>query len=194
MKSRRLLRVVSVIIVALLAVGAAAYYLGTQQPAATVHQDDSNKQPAEQPQKETTNAPTTVTKQMQIYYIATEDEGKSGEKIGCGDSLIPVKTESVTTADPLKEAMTRLLANKDQYYGESGLYNALYQSNLTYQSGRTEGDTVTVDLTGTLQQNGECDAPRIKAQLERTAIDASGATTAVITVNGRSLDDVLSLR
>jgi hypothetical protein len=41
---------------------------------------------------------------------------------------------------------------------------------------------------------GVCDIPRAKAQLEYTAMTASGATSAQVFVNGRPIDEVLSLK
>jgi hypothetical protein len=137
---------------------------------------------------------TTVTQPLKMYMVAVDDNGKSGDLIGCGDSAVSVTTEDVTTSDVIKATMERLLANKKQYYGESGLYNALYKSSLTYISSSVSGDTVTVKLSGTFSLGGECDNPRVQAQLEQTAKAAASVTKVAIFVNDKPLDEVLSLK
>jgi hypothetical protein len=64
-----------------------------------------------------------------------------GEAIGCGDSLVETYTERLSTPDRVRSAMERLLADKGQFLGESGLYNALYQSDLSFVQASTEADT-----------------------------------------------------
>ena len=71
--------------------------------------------------------------QTQIYLIALEDDGQSGEPVGCGDSAIPVTVDIEPTIAPLTAALENMFAIDEQYYGQSGLYNALYQSNLSVQ-------------------------------------------------------------
>jgi predicted RND superfamily exporter protein len=69
---------------------------------------------------------------VKIYLIALEDEGKSGKRIATGDSAIAVAV-SITAAEakaPLSAALKKLLSIKEQYYGQSGLYNSIYQSDL----------------------------------------------------------------
>ena len=69
-----------------------------------------------------------------------------------------------------------------------------YQSNLTYAGGELNGSTITIWLTGQFMLGGVCDIPRAKAQLEYTAMAAAGATSAQVFVNGRPIDEVLSLK
>jgi hypothetical protein len=47
--------------------------------------------------------------------------------------------------------------------------------------------------SGQFMLGGVCDIPRAKAQLEYTAMAAAGATSAQVFVNGRPIDEVLSL-
>ncbi len=131
---------------------------------------------------------------LTFYYIAVDDAGQSGAKIGCGDSAVSVKTGDVQTDSVIKSTFTRLLSDKNQYYGESGLYNVLYRSNLSYVSSSVSGDTVTVNLTGDLSLGGECDNPRVQATLEMTAVTAAGVKKAAIFVNSKPLSEVLSLK
>ena len=137
----------------------------------------------------------TPTHQMvQIFLIALEDNGQTGIQVGCGDSAVPVQVEVPSTQSVLKVALESLLSVKAQYYGESGLYNALYQSDLQVESVRIENGKAIVYLVGTLQMGGECDAPRVQAQLEETVLQFSTVTEASIFINGKPLSEVLSLK
>ena len=131
---------------------------------------------------------------IHIYLIALEDNGQSGDQVGCGDSLIPVEVEIQPTQGVLKAALEALLSVKSQYYGESGLYNALYQSDLQVESVSIDSGKASVYLTGSLKMGGECDTPRIRAQLEKTVLQFPTVTDAAIFVNGVPLPDVLSLK
>lgn len=152
----------------------------------------SASQPAtEEPQ------PTGLPEQtgpLTVYYVAVGDNGMSGPLIGCGDSLVATTTAPVTYTDQVGPSVGTLLANKSRDAGLSGLVNALYQSNLTYVAGELTGSTITIWLTGQFMLGGVCDIPRVKAQLEYTAMAASGATSAQVYVNGRPIDEVLSLK
>jgi spore germination protein GerM len=134
------------------------------------------------------------TAPLTVYYIAIEDNGGAGPKIGCNDSAVPTQTAAVAFTDKVEASMKALLATPSRDIGQSGLINVLYQSHLAYVDSRVEGATVTVDLSGTFQLGGTCDIPRAKAQLEYTAMAATGAQQAAVYVDGRTLDDVLSLK
>ncbi len=114
--------------------------------------------------------------------------------IGCGDSLVATTTAPVRFTDQVGPSIRTLLANKSRAVGMSGLVNVLYQSKLTYLGGELDGGTITIHLSGQFMLSGVCDIPRAKAQLEFTAMAASGATSARVFVNGRPIDDVLSLK
>jgi hypothetical protein len=131
---------------------------------------------------------------LTIYYVAIDDNGVSGPAIGCGDSLVATTTGPVRFTDQVGPSISTLLANKSRDVGLSGLVNALYQSNLTYLGGELAGSSITIYLSGQFMLGGVCDVPRAKAQLEYTAMAASGATSARVFVNGRPIDEVLSLK
>lgn len=168
-----------VIIVVLLGIGGLNWWLHRHNPTPNKPATDSSE----------TEANTKT--HLHLFFVALGDNGASGTKLGCGDSLIETDTDAISTANKLQETFQRLLASHDQTYGESGLYNALYQSQLTYLSGKVSGDTVTVKLAGTVKQAGECDAPRIEAQLTQTAETAAGVNHAAIYVNGKPLSKVV---
>lgn len=138
--------------------------------------------------------PTAAKDAVLIYLIALEDNGKSGPLVGCGDSAVPVSVPIQPTLGVLKAAFEALLANKNRTYGGSGLYNALYQSDLKLDSAKIENGKATVQLIGVLTLGGECDDPRVKAQLEQTALQFTTVQTVAIFINGKPLDDALSLK
>jgi LysM repeat protein len=127
-----------------------------------------------------------------IYLIALGDNGRSGKKIGCNDSVIPVRVTFGSTQAPLTAALRNLLALKSQMYGESGLYNALYQSNLRVQRITINSGRATIWLAGAFQLGGVCDSPRVEAQLRETALQFSTVNQVSIFINGRPLEEVLS--
>jgi hypothetical protein len=131
---------------------------------------------------------------VKIYLIAIDDNGQSGQLIGCGDSGVAVDVEIQPTQEVLRASLEKLLSTKDQFYGQSGLYNALYQSDLQIDSISLQDGTAVIDLAGTIILGGVCDNPRAEAQLESTVLQFSTVQEVSIFVNGRPLQDVLSLK
>ena len=143
-----------------------------------------------------TSLPTDVpvSHTVQVFLIAVGDNGLTGSAVGCGDSAVPVQVQTPPTSQVLQAALTSLLSIKDQFYGQSGLYNALYQSDLQVESITIVAGKASVYLTGTLLMGGECDTPRVRAQLEQTILQFPTVTAADIFINGKPLADVLSLK
>lgn len=139
-----------------------------------------------------TDAPVAHT--VQIFLIAVDDNGQSGSLVGCGDSAVSVQVQTPPTSQVLQAALEALLSMKDQFYGQSGLYNALYQSDLKVDSIKIVAGKASVYLSGTLLMGGECDTPRVQAQLEQTVLQFPTVTEADIFINGKPLADVLSLK
>ncbi len=129
--------------------------------------------------------------QVKIFLIALNDNGKSGPKVGCGDSAVAVTRQVPPTAAPLTAALNELLSIHSQYYGESGLYNALYQSNLQVQSVILSNGKATIKLTGTMSLGGECDDPRFEAQLTQTALQFTTVQSVDIYINDKPLNTLL---
>lgn len=169
-------------------------------PTATATAPPPSAPPPSAPPEPTPTAEPTFTgfpeqvARLTVYYVAIGDNGMSGPMIGCGDSLVATSTAPVRFTDQVGPSIGALLENKSRDVGLSGLVNALYQSNLTYLGGELEGSTITIYLSGQFMLGGVCDVPRAKAQLEYTAMAASGATSAEVFVNGRPIDEVLSLK
>jgi len=132
--------------------------------------------------------------QVKIFLIAVDDNGRSGKQVGCGDSVVAVMVPISQTVEVLKAALEALLAVQTQFYGESGLYNALYQSDLQLESVTIEQGIAQIRLTGTLALGGECDSPRVEAQLTETAMQFPTVKGVKVTLNEEPLQNVLSLK
>jgi hypothetical protein len=136
---------------------------------------------------------TTAAEQtVKIVLIALEDNGQSGTPVGCGDSAIPITVTIARTQGVLRAALEKLLSAKQQFYGESGYYNALYQSDLQLESVTIEQGKAIIHLTGTVVLGGVCDAPRLEAQIEQTALQFSTVSDVAVFVNDTPLEEVLS--
>ena len=127
----------------------------------------------------------TITR---IYLISLNDGGS----IGCGDSVVPITVEIPSTRAVLRASLDKLLGLHSQYYGESGLYNALYQSNLTISDVRIDNRVASIWLSGQVVLGGVCDIPRVQAQLEQVALQFSTVDQVKIYLNGKLLQDALS--
>lgn len=136
--------------------------------------------------------PAPFVNRVQIGLIALEDNGKSGKKIGCGDSLVMVSVNIPATQAPIKAAYEYLLSIKEPFYGESGLYNALYQSNLKVDNVSIKNGIAEVYLTGEVLLGGTCDNPRVLAQVEKIATQFEGITEVRVMINGEPLKEILS--
>lgn len=131
---------------------------------------------------------------LKIFLVAIDDNGASGPVIGCGDSLVAVDVQVPQTVAVLRASLNALLAIKSSTYGQSGLYNALYQSNLDIENLFIKDGVAYIYLKGELVQGGTCDSPRIEEQLKATALQFSTVQDVKIFINDKPLDEVLSLK
>lgn len=134
-----------------------------------------------------------IDEMIKIPLIAIDDNGVSGLKIGCGDSVVMVD-RPFTGPDALTQAYTYLLGIKQREYGESGLVDALYQSTLTIKKITVQDGTAFVYLEGSFMLSGECDNPRAQAQLEQTALQIPGIKSVQVFINDKTLAEALSLK
>jgi hypothetical protein len=140
-----------------------------------------------------TSQPGQGATQVKIFLIAINDNGASGKKIGCNDSVVPVQMTINPTVVVLRASLDALFQLKGQRtYGSSGLYNALYQSSLSIDSLTIINREAVIKLKGSLVQGGVCDSPRIKAQLEETGLQFSTIDKTTIFINGVPLNQLLS--
>ena len=145
--------------------------------------------------KTTPTRTSTITAGMmrvKLYFVAVNDNGAAGKKIGCNDSLVAVDREIPATNAPLTAALNALFSLTDKDYGQSGLYNALYQSKLKLDSAAVVNAKATINLSGSLTQGGVCDSPRIQAQIEQVALQFSTVKSVAVFLNGKSLEQALS--
>lgn len=99
-------------------------------------------------------------------------------------------TRSVGTA---KDALTKLFAIKEQNYGESGLYNALYQSELKIDSLTVDNKKATLKLSGEYKLGGVCDNPRFGEQIKETVLQFRDIFSDVdVFINNTPLEEILS--
>ncbi len=156
----------------------------TQTPEATL---SATLQPT-QPYDATVNT-------VKIYLIALNDNGKTGMQVGCGDSIVAVDRDITPTTDPLKVALDNLFSLKVKNYGQTKLYNSLYQSKLHVTNiSISKGGIATIMIKGTYALGGVCDAPRFVEQIKQTALQFPSISDVVITINGLSLDKIASLK
>lgn len=147
--------------------------------------DKPETPPAQEPKEE-------LTDDLLIYMIALESNGEVGEKIGCGDSIVPVTITVPQTEEPIKTALDQLLSEKDEFYGQSGLYNSLYQSDLKVDSVKIIDSKAEVNLSGTLTLSGVCDNPRVETQIEWTVLQFNEIKEVQVFLNGKTLQEALS--
>ena len=146
------------------------------------------------PTRAASTSTTSAEQNIKIVLIDLEDNGQSGTLVGCGDSAIPINVTIPRTQGVLRAALEKLFSAKQQFYGESGYYNALYQSDLEVASVKIEQGNAIIHLTGTIMLGGTCDAPRVQAQIEQTALQFSTVSDVTVFVNDVPLEDVLSSR
>jgi spore germination protein GerM len=149
----------------------------------------------------TTGVKTTPTRaaavpagsmRVKIFMIAQNDAGRLGKKIGCDDSVVAVERIIPTTNAVLRASLNELLSVHEQNYGESGLYNALYQSTLKLDDVSLVAGRATIYLSGKVVVGGTCDNPRVDAQIKETALQFSTVKQVSILVNKIPLEQILS--
>lgn len=134
---------------------------------------------------------------VKIYFVALEDAGKSGEKIGCDDSLIAVDTQieaSQRIEDKITKSLEKLFEVKEKQYGESGLYNALADATLKVENVGFANDQFVINLSGEYSFGGVCELPRFENQIKATIKQFSEAKEMKIFMNGKSFEEVFSLK
>ncbi len=132
--------------------------------------------------------------EVKIFLIKLEDNGQSGTSVGCGDSVVPITVYIPQTQAILRAALEKLLSAKQQFYGDAGYYNALYQSDLKVDNVTIEQGKAIIHLTGTVMPGGECDNPRFEAQIKETALQFSTVSDVQVFINDKPMEEVLSLK
>lgn len=134
---------------------------------------------------------STKTASVRLFLIALGNGTVKKGQVGCGDAVVAVQRPIVPTTAPLAAAIRLLIADHRRSYGASGLYNALYRARLHLQRVRLVNGKASIYLLGKLNLGGECDDPRVRAQLHRTALQFKSVRSATFYLNGVLLSRVL---
>lgn len=138
---------------------------------------------------------TAGAREVKVFLIAVEDNGRSGKKIGCNDSVLAVAREVAPTKALLRAALKELLRMPEKYEsGHNELYNALHRSRLRLKKVSIRRGEARIHLAGLLASGGVCDGPRIQAQIEETARQFPTVKKVRVFINSTSLPDYLSER
>ncbi|MGO1181429.1 MAG: GerMN domain-containing protein [Micrococcaceae bacterium] len=135
---------------------------------------------------------------LPLYFVALSGQypsGVTGSQIGCSDLLVQVNTVPLEAEEPVDAALDFLLQDKQYRHGDPALTNSVLLSadSLTVQDYEVQGDTVEVNLSGSVVTRSACESYRIRAQLHATAAAAAGVENAQILVDGEDLDARLGL-
>jgi hypothetical protein len=133
----------------------------------------------------------TRTSKVQVYVIALHDRGAGGLAAGCGDSAVPLDVDLPAPGPALEGALSALLTLQEGA-ADKGLYNALAHSPLKVDRIDRTGPEVRVYLSGYVEIDGDCDGPRILAQLTETALQFHDIQHAQFFLDGKPLQGVLS--
>lgn len=134
------------------------------------------------------------TERARVFLIAPEDGGGLGRKVACSDSAVPVDVELPRRRPALEGSLEALLALDSRYDPATGLYNPLYASPLEIQRVERAGSEVRVYLTGYVEIGGDCDGPRMLAQLTETALQFRDVERVQLYLGGKPLGPLLAGR
>jgi hypothetical protein len=135
--------------------------------------------------------PAATAARVRVFLIAPQDGGRSGRKVACGDSAVPVEVTLPRPAPALEGALSALLAMGDRYDRGSGLLNPLYASRLELAGMERLGAQLRVRLTGYVERGDACDNSRMFAQLTETAVQFRGISYAQFEIDGQPLRELL---
>lgn len=141
---------------------------------------------------ETAPAPAATVDRIRIFLIAPDDGGRSGRKVACGDSAVPVEVTLPQPAPALESALHALLASRERNDRGTGLLNPLYASRLDLASIELQGAQAKVHLTGYVELGDACDNARMLAQLTETVLQFPGVSYVQLDLDGQSLRDLLT--
>jgi len=145
---------------------------------------------------------TAETMSVNIYLVQLEKPGEDdmtygNEKIGCNDTIVAIKREIPKTPKVLEASLKELFKINDRELkiGNETYYNALYQSDIQYNTGSLSPEGVaTIKLSGTMQSGGICDDPRIIAQIKKTVEQFLTVKSSKIFINDVTLEEYFSQR
>lgn len=130
------------------------------------------------------------TTEIKVYLVAYNDKGKTGEKFGCDDSLVPVTRTIKTTSQPLRSAIEELLAIPAKYNDK--LSNHWGERDIKVKSVSIKKGTASINLIGIPAVGGICDEPRIIQQIVKTAMQFPTVKRVKVFVDGTPLEEAIS--
>jgi hypothetical protein len=135
--------------------------------------------------------PARNTQPIKIYLVALGDNGKTGKKIGCDDSLIAVTRDIKKTTSPLTAAIRELLLTPQHPDGSPNLENFWKGNKLKVISVSLVNGTATIRLSGQVFVAGVCDEPRIQSQIEATARQFRTVKNVKVFIGKQTLADAI---
>lgn len=132
-----------------------------------------------------------AAREVKVFLVALEDDGRTGRRIGCGDSLVPVtRTVNAPGGATLRAAVEELLSVPHDY--DARLKNFWRGNDLRLSGVTLRNGLATIRITGEGPFiAGVCDAPRIAEQIRATARQFPTVRRVAVFVNGRSLESAL---
>lgn len=131
------------------------------------------------------------TREVKVFLVALGDNGQSGKKIGCDDSLVPVTRNIRATRAPLKAALQELLSIPPEPVDHPPLQNFWKGRNLRLRSVSINKQTATIRISGAVFVAGICDEPRIVEQIEATARQFPSVKKVKVFIGRRTLADAI---
>ncbi len=135
-------------------------------------------------------ADTIGTQNVTLFYVDPRAEGE-GELVGCGDTVTEVASSIAVTDEPVKPTLEKLFTGGGD--SSTAHYNVFQGSTLEVDDVSYAKGIAVVHLSGQLILGGECDIPRVEEELTRTITQFDGVVEAQIFINGKTLDEALSL-
>lgn len=127
---------------------------------------------------------------VKVYLVAVDDNGKTGRKIGCNDSLVAITRTIKPTSSPLKAALEELLIIPHDYSKQLGNY--WWGESLKVKSVSIRKGVATINISGNGPSvAGVCDEPRITSQIEETARQFPNVKRVKVFVNGKPLAEAI---
>lgn len=120
-----------------------------------------------------------------LYFI---EKGKG--TVGCGDAIVPMQWTIPSTQAPLVSAIRELLSIKTRTIQNTQYYHSLYRSNLILQSIEVFAGRATIRLAGELIVNESCDYPRVRSQIEQTALRFPEISSVDIFINDIPIEEL----
>ena len=140
---------------------------------------------------EAARAAQPTGREVKVFLVALDDNGRRGRRIGCGDSLVAVtRTVNAPGGATLRAALEELLAVPHDY--DAGLKNYWRGNGLRVSGVSLGSGLATIRIAGEGPSvAGVCDAPRITEQIRATALQFPAVRRVAVFVNGRTLASAL---